>query len=68
MVLFLHYLFIIFIFILFLLFLRIVHLELTNDLSTDSFIMALRRIKSRREHVQVIRSDNDTIFFVQLQN
>ena len=60
--------FIIFIFILFSLFLRIVHLELTNDLSTDSFIVALRRIKSRRGHVQVIRSDNDTIFFVQLQN
>ena len=26
--------------------------------------MALRRIKSRRGHVQVIWSDNDTIFFV----
>ena len=41
---------------------RAVHLELTNDLSTDSFIMALRRFKSRRGHVQVIRSDNGTNF------
>ena len=39
-----------------------VHLELTNDLSTDSFIMALHRFKSRRVHVQVIRSDNGTNF------
>ena len=41
---------------------RAIHLELTNDLSTDSFIMALRRFKSRRGHVQVIRSDNGTNF------
>ena len=41
---------------------RAIHLELTNDLSTDSFIMAPRRFKSRRGHVQVIRSDNGTNF------
>ena len=41
---------------------RAIHLELTNDLSTDSFIMAVRRFKSRRGHVQVIRSDNGTNF------
>ena len=48
---------------------RATHLELTDDLSTDSFIMALRRFKSRRgQHVQVIRSDNGIILLVQLQN
>ena len=41
---------------------RAIHLELTNDLSTDLFIMALRRFKSRRGHVQVIQSDNGTNF------
>ena len=37
-----------------------VYLELTSDLSTDLFIMALRRYKSRRGHVHIIRSDNGT--------
>ena len=41
---------------------RAVHLELTSNLPTDSFIMALRRFKSHRGHVQVIRSDNGTNF------
>ena len=41
---------------------RAVHLELTNDLSTDLFIMALCRFKSRREHVQVTGSDNGANF------
>ena len=41
---------------------RAVHLELSNDLSTDSFIMTLRPFKSRRGHVQVILSGNGTNF------
>ena len=41
---------------------RAVHLELSNDLSTDSFIMTLRPFKSRRGHVQVILSGNSTNF------
>ena len=41
---------------------RAVHLELTNDLSTDLFIMALCRFKSRRGHVQVTGSDNGANF------
>ena len=41
-----------------------VHLELTNNLSTDSFTMALRQFKSCRWCVQVIWSDNGTNFVV----
>jgi len=41
---------------------RALHLELANDLSTDSFIMALRRFQSRRGSVKIIRSDNGTNF------
>ena len=39
---------------------RAVHLELSGDLSTDSFILALRRFISRRGFVKVLRSDNGT--------
>ena len=39
-----------------------VHLKLTNDLSNDSFVMALHRFKSRQGHVQAICSDNGTNF------
>ena len=42
--------------------LRAVHLELTNNLSADSLIIARPWFKSRLEHVQVIRSDNCTNF------
>ena len=38
------------------------HLELTNDLSTESFIKALCQLKSRWGHVQVIPSDNGPNF------
>lgn len=41
---------------------RAVHLELAGDLSTDCFIMSLRRFYSRRGNVKVIRSDNGTDF------
>ncbi|XP_043220311.1 uncharacterized protein LOC122389655 [Amphibalanus amphitrite] len=41
---------------------RAVHLEMADNLSTDSFICALKRFISRRGNVQVIRSDNGTNF------
>ena len=41
---------------------RAIHLELASDLSTDAFIMALRRFQSSRGHVKIIRSDNGTKF------
>lgn len=41
---------------------RAVHLELAGDLSTDSFIMTLRRFRGRRGNPKTIRSDNGTNF------
>ena len=41
---------------------RAIHLELAGDLSTDCFIMALRRFRSRRGNVKYMRSDNGTNF------
>ena len=41
---------------------RGVHLECVNSLTTDSFILALRRFLSRRGKVREIRSDNGTSF------
>ena len=41
---------------------RSVHLELAGDMSTDSFILALRRFRARRGNPKVIRSDNGTNF------
>ena len=41
---------------------RAVHLEVAGDLSTDSFIMALRRFRGRRGNPKTIRSDNGTNF------
>lgn len=41
---------------------RAIHLESTNSLETDSFIMALRRFISRRGDVRRLRSDNGTNF------
>ena len=41
---------------------RTLHLELAGDLSTDSFILALRRFRARRGNPKVIRSDNGTNF------
>ena len=43
---------------------RAVHLELTNDLSTNSFSMVLRRFNSRRGHVLVTRSESGTNYVV----
>ena len=41
---------------------RAVHIELTSNLTTDSFIQALRRLNSRRGNVRIIQSDNGTNF------
>ena len=41
---------------------RAVHLEMTKDMTTDSFINALRRFMSRRGAVKSIRSDQGTNF------
>ena len=41
---------------------RTVHMEITNELSTDSLINALRRFITRRGMVRSIRCDNDTNF------
>jgi len=41
---------------------RAVHIEVCNDLSTDSFILALRRFMGRRGNVRIMRSDNGTDF------
>ena len=41
---------------------RAVHIEVTHDMTTDSFIMCLRRFIGRRGHVRVIRTDNGTNF------
>ncbi|XP_057299494.1 uncharacterized protein LOC130630114 [Hydractinia symbiolongicarpus] len=41
---------------------RAVHIELAGDLSTDSFILALRRFISRRGNPKTITSDNGTNF------
>ena len=42
---------------------RAIHLEIASDLSTDAFILALRRFISRRGKVNTMRSDNG-IYFV----
>ena len=39
---------------------RAVHLELINDMTTDSFLMALRRLIAIRGNVQTVRSDQGT--------
>ena len=41
---------------------RAVHSEIAGDMSTDSFIFALRRFVSRRDPIDIIRSDNGTSF------
>lgn len=41
---------------------RAVHIEISESLSTDSFLMALRRFLSRRGAVKMFRSDNGTNF------
>ena len=38
------------------------HVEIVWDLTTDSFILALRRFCSRREYPHIIQSDNGTNF------
>ena len=41
---------------------RAIHLEVTSNMDTDSFILALRRFLARRGAVASIRSDNGTNF------
>ena len=41
---------------------RAVHIEVTSNLTTDSFIQVLRRFISRRGNLRMIRSDNGTNF------
>ena len=41
---------------------RAVHIEITNTIDADSFIMALRRFLARRGSVRSIWSDNGTNF------
>ena len=41
---------------------RGVHVELACDLSTHSFIMALRRFRGRRGNPKTMRSDNGSNF------
>lgn len=41
---------------------RALHLELVTDLTTDAFILALRRFCSRRGYPSIIRSDNGKNF------
>ena len=41
---------------------RVLHIELAGDLSTDSFILALRRFTARRGNPQATTSDNGTNF------
>ena len=41
---------------------RAVYIEVTHDMTTDSFIMSFRRLIRHRGHVQMIRTDNGTNF------
>ena len=41
---------------------RAIHIELSGDLSTDSFIISLSRFIARRRHVNIMQSDNGTNF------
>ena len=41
---------------------RAMHLEISNDLSTDSFVLSLKRFIARRGQVKRLMSDNGTNF------
>lgn len=41
---------------------RAVHIKVTGDLSTDVFLLALRRFISKQGNVKVMRTDNGTNF------
>ena len=41
---------------------RAIHIELSGDLPTDSFILSLRRFLAQRGHVNIMQSDNETNF------
>ena len=40
---------------------RAIHIELSGDLLTDTFILSLRIFLVRRGHVNIMQSDNGTI-------
>ena len=41
---------------------RAVHIEVTHQINTDSFIQVLQRMIARRGNVRLIKSDNGTNF------
>ena len=41
---------------------RAVHIEITNSMQTDSFILALKKFIARRGNVKIITTDNGTTF------
>ena len=41
---------------------RTLNLELAHDMSTDTFLLALRRVSSRRTFAKVLRSSNGLDF------
>jgi len=41
---------------------RAIHLEVVNDLSTETFLLAFRRFASRKSLPQVVMSDNASTF------
>ena len=41
---------------------RAIHIETTNSMTADSFILALRRLISRKRNIRIIRSDNGSNF------
>ena len=45
-----------------------VHLELAGDMSTDSFILALRRFKSRRGHPEIFQLITEVTLLVPKEN
>ena len=43
---------------------RVVHLEVVQNIETESFIQTLRRFIAHRGNIKLIRCDNDTNFVV----
>ena len=41
---------------------RVVHLDVCNNMETDSFIQPLRRFIKRRGNIWIVRSDNGSKF------
>ena len=43
---------------------RVMHLEVVQNIETESFIQTLRRFIAHRGNIKLIRCDNDTNFVV----